>query len=106
MAKKPRKRKHDKYATLNDPQAEFDFHGLGKLREEDIQRLAQDFIYQSAQRGLKRVLIVTGKGLHSSDGPVIRPMLSWYLHKLPQVQLVVSARVDRGGEGALEVHLR
>jgi len=106
MQRKIRRRKHDKYASLHDPQAEFDFHGKGKLSTDDICRMTQTFIEHSDQRGLKRLLVITGKGLNSEDGPVIRPLLTWYLHKLPQVQSVQTARNDRGGEGALEILLR
>lgn len=106
MVKKVKSRKNNKYAHLNEHQAEFDFHGKGKLTEDDIRNMAQEFVEQSSQKGLKRVLIITGKGLHSLDGPVVRPMLSWFLHKLPQVIKVSTARRDRGGEGALEVELR
>lgn len=79
---------------------------MGILTEDEIRRIAQEFVEESAKKGLRRVLIITGKGLHSAEGPVIRPLLKWFLHKLPQVKSVETARFDRGGEGALEVQLR
>lgn len=107
MAKKKQwTKKNDKYAHLNEAQAQLDYHDKGLLREEDIQSMARDFIESCSQKGLTKVLIITGKGLHSAEGPVIRPLLKWYLHKLPQVLSVETARRDRGGEGALEVKLR
>ena len=101
-----RKKKHDKYAHLQEPQATFDFHDRGLLTEDEIKRLARVFVEESRSKGYERVLIITGKGLHSSDGPVIRPLLKWFLHSLPQVLSVETARRDRGGEGALEVKLK
>lgn len=105
MVKKKRK-KADKYAHLQEPQAELDYHQFGMMTEDEIQRIARDFVESCSKKGLERILIITGKGLHSVDGPVIRPLLKWYLHKLPQVLSVETARRDRGGEGALEIKLR
>lgn len=101
-----RRRKHDKYAHLNEPQAQLDYHDFGMMTDQEIKDHAQRFIEQSVKKGFTKVLIITGKGLHSADGPVIRPLLQWFLHKLPQVVSVETARRDRGGEGALEVQLR
>jgi DNA-nicking Smr family endonuclease len=96
----------NKYAHMNQPQAELDYHDRGKLTEQEIKSLAQEFIENCVERGVKRILIITGKGLHSAEGPVVRPLLKWYLHKLPQVLSVETARRDRGGDGAFEVELR
>ena len=106
MARKKDRPRGDKYAFLHESQAELDFHGRGMLRQEEICRITEVFIEDAVKKGFKRLLIITGKGLHSSDGPVIKPLLSWYLHKLPSVKSAVTARRDRGGEGALEVELR
>lgn len=105
-SRKNPKTRGNKYAHMNQPQAELDYHDRGKLTEHEIKSLAQAFIEECAERGMQKVLIITGKGLHSEQGPVIRPMLKWYLHKLPQVLSVETARRDRGGEGAFEIELR
>ena len=73
---------------------------------DEIRDMADEFIKECKAKGLERVLIITGKGLHSKEGPVIGPLLKWYLHKIPAVMSVETARRDRGGEGALEVKLR
>jgi DNA-nicking Smr family endonuclease len=104
MAKK-QKIVGNKYAHLSQPQASFDFHGLGILTPVEICEKASDFVRASRQKGYKKVLIVTGKGLHSKSGPVIGPILEKYLPGLPEVKSIVKARRDRGGEGALEVEL-
>ncbi len=107
MAKgrKKDKSRGNKYAHLNQPQAELDYHDRGKMTEHEIKSLAKDFVEECAERGMKKVLIITGKGLHSEQGPVIRPMIRQFLHRLPQVVSVETARRDRGGDGALEVEL-
>lgn len=95
----------NKYQHLSGPQATYDFHGKGMLRKEEIYELAAGFIRKSFQQGLRKVLVITGKGMHSKDGPVIGPLLQEYLPTLPEVQSVTVARRDRGGEGALEITL-
>lgn len=95
----------NKYAHLSTPQATLDFHGKGILTREEICRLALEFIRDAHRKRLTRVLIITGKGLHSKEGPVIGPLLQDFLPSLSEVQTVVTARRDRGGEGAMEVQL-
>lgn len=104
--KKKSDHRGNKYAHLNEPQATFDYHDKGILTEDEIRDLADEFIAECKGKGLMKVLIITGKGLHSENGPVIGPLLKWYLHKNPAVLSVETARRDRGGEGALEVKLR
>jgi DNA-nicking Smr family endonuclease len=96
----------NKYAHMNLPQAELDYHDRGQMTEHEIKSIAKDFVEECSERGMKKILIITGKGLHSAQGPVIRPMIRAYLKKLPQVVSVETARRDRGGDGALEVELQ
>ena len=103
--RKQPKTRGNKYAHMSKPQAELDFHDEGVLTREEICDQAAAFIRQCSERGMKKVLIITGKGLHSDKGPVIRPLLKDFLPRLPQVQSVAYARRDRGGEGALEIDL-
>jgi DNA-nicking Smr family endonuclease len=105
--KKPKAKKVNKYDNLSKPQAEFDFHGLGVLGPADVRRLADEFLKECLDRGLYKILFITGKGLHSKNGmPVIKPMLRKYLNGLSFVQRVYEGRRDRGGSGTLEVILR
>lgn len=100
------KNKTNKYADLNEPQAEFDFHDLGILSTAEIQKMATNFLQESKKSGLQKVLIITGKGLHSKDNEaVVKPVLLEYLPTLSFVSSVRLARRDRGGDGALEVVL-
>lgn len=104
MAKK-QKTVGNKYSHLSQPQALLDYHGLGVLTPSEICEKASVFVKSNYQKGYKKILIVTGKGLHSKSGPVIGPILEKYLPSLSEVKSIVKARRDRGGEGALEVEL-
>lgn len=104
--KKLRKSKKNKYDNLSKPQAEFDYHDLGVLTPKDIKNLANDFLAKCRDRGLTKVLFITGKGLHSRNGaPVVKPTLKRHLESLSFVERVYESRRDRGGSGALEVIL-
>ena len=96
----------NKYDNLSKPQAEFDFHDKGILRESDIREMTDEFLADCRDRNLTKVLFITGKGLHSKGGmPVIKPFLRKYLLSLPFVERVYEGRFDRGGTGTLEVIL-
>lgn len=95
----------NKYAHLSQPQAIFDFHGLGVLTPDEMRDKAEVFVRSCFQKGYRKILFVTGKGLHSKSGPVVGPVLEAFLPSLPMVKSVVKARRDRGGDGALEVEL-
>ena len=96
----------NKYDNLSKPQAEFDFHNRGILRESDILELTNEFLDDCRRRNLTKVLFITGKGLHSRNGmPVIKPFLRKYLMGLSFVKRVYEGRFDRGGTGTLEVIL-
>jgi DNA-nicking Smr family endonuclease len=86
------------------PEDKLDLHGL-TIDEAcpKVRFFLQDAIYQ----GFKTVLIITGKGLHSSDGPVLRQAVEKLLGQ--QRELVIEWGVAPrryGGDGALVVFLR
>lgn len=104
--KKLRPKKLNKYDNLSKPQAEFDFHDKGLLRENDMRVLTDEFLEECLRRKFTKVLFITGKGLHSKNGmPIIKPFLNRYLQTLPYVVRVYEGRYDRGGSGTLEVIL-
>lgn len=108
MAKLSKKRapKKNKYDNLSKPQASFDFHNRGRLTHSDMRRLADEFLEEARDRGLTKILFITGKGLHSAKGmPIIKPFLRKYLKTQPDVLRVYEGRRDRGGSGTLEVIL-
>lgn len=107
MPKNIRPKKLNKYDNLSKPQAEFDFHDKGLLRESDMRKLTDEFLEECIDRGLTKILFITGKGLHSKKGmPVIKPFLRKYLQGKSFVVRVYEGRFDRGGEGTLEVILK
>ncbi len=105
--KQERTKKVNKYDNLSQPEAVFDFHDRGVLLESDMKKLTDEFLEECIDRGLKKILIITGKGLHSRKGmPIIKPFLRKYLMSLPFVVRVYEGRRDRGGSGTLEVVLK
>lgn len=96
----------NKYADQAGPQRELDFHQFGPLTEQEIKQKAEQFLLDAKNDGLQKVLIITGKGIHSVGGQaVVRPVLQNFLPHLGLVKQVYQARRDRGGAGALEVVL-
>ena len=84
---------------------ELDLHG--SLREEALRRL-QHFISGAHARGDQAVLVITGKGINSPDGPVLQGAVSEWLRG-PGKELVAEfalAPRDKGGSGAFVVFLR
>jgi DNA-nicking Smr family endonuclease len=101
--KKDKKKKFDKYEQESIAEDIFDFHGLGSLMEEEIKDYAYKFLWQAYQRHLYKVRIITGKGLHSKNGPVIKPIVEQYARSLPFVHFVTTAKYNEGGAGALDI---
>ena len=84
-------------------QGTLDLHGLTQMQAQlEIDRALVDFNYA----GLACLLIIHGKGLGSSKGPVLKKFTSAYLKTLPQVRAYCSALLRDGGTGALYVLLR
>lgn len=84
--------------------AELDLHGL--IVEEALAKtrfFLQDALYQ----GFQTLLLITGKGLHSSEGPVLRQAVEALLGQ-SSAQVVEWGVAPRrlGGDGALVVFLR
>ena len=99
----PRRMKQVERGQLK-PEAELDLHGL--TVEEACTKLRfflQDALYQ----GCRTVLLITGKGLHSSDGPVLRIAMESLLESQGELVLEWGLAPQRyGGSGALIVFLR
>jgi DNA-nicking Smr family endonuclease len=86
-----------------DPEAELDLHGF-KVGEA-ITRL-NTFIVTSSQRGLRKVLVIYGKGNHSKNGPVLRKAVHEYLERCPYSGETGIPSSVSGGAGALWIILR
>lgn len=84
---------------------QIDLHGL--TRDEAIESL-EGFLRSARQAGEKAVLIITGKGIHSSDGPVLSQAVSAWLRDQGRSHIseFAPAPQEMGGSGALVVFLR
>jgi DNA-nicking Smr family endonuclease len=91
------------YLRRMKPQAELDLHGLTKT--EALERLGE-FLTTSRRQGLKKVLIVHGKGHHSPAGPVLQRAVREWCERSPLTGETGPADRDSGGKGALWVILR
>lgn len=86
-------------------EASLDLHGLS--RREALDR-TKHFFDNAAFHQLQTLLIVTGKGGHSNDGPVLRSAIEAYLQANSHRAVIEWGRAphEHGGEGALVVFLR
>jgi DNA-nicking Smr family endonuclease len=99
------------------PDAKLDLHGL---TEASAHRSLLTFVHTAHRRGVRLLLIVTGKGAQPSDGPfdlglaggrrgVLKTMVPRWLREPPLSEMIAdlqAAHRRHGGEGALYVYLR
>ena len=99
----PRRMKQVERGQLK-PEAELDLHGLTvDEASAKIRFFLRDAIYQ----GFQTVLVITGKGLHSNDGPVLRKAVEALLTHLREQVIEWGVAPQRyGGGGALIIFLR
>ncbi|KAB0572274.1 Smr/MutS family protein [Brucella pituitosa] len=89
-----------------DIEARIDLHGL---TQNDAYELLYGFLLSAHARGLKHVMVITGKGRSfGSEGVLKQAVPHWF--STPLFRLLVSAFEDaahhHGGHGALYVRLR
>lgn len=84
---------------------ELDLHGF--LKEEALKRL-EHFITGAYARGLQAVLVITGKGINSPEGPVLPGAVAAWLREQGKGMVAEfhPALRDKGGSGAIVVFLR
>ncbi len=69
--------------------------------------MTRSFLNSSKQKGLRKVLIITGKGIHSAGGEaVLRPTISNVVSNHSAVREVSTPKASEGGSGALSVILK
>jgi len=85
------------------PQAELDLHGLNSVQAEEV---LDRFIRDAKARGLSLVLLIHGKGNHSTGEPVLARVVRSYLEKCPLTGAFGPAARDEGGRGATRVRIR
>lgn len=89
-----------------DIEARVDLHGLN---QHDAHDLLYGFLLNARGRGLRHVLVITGKGSSSGSEGILRQAVPhWF--STPAFRILVSAYEDaarkHGGHGALYVRLR
>ena len=84
---------------------ELDLHGY--MRDDAVRRLAH-FIGSAYARGREAVLVITGKGLNSPDGPVLQGAVREWLRTAGSRMVAEfhAGTRERGGSGAVVVFLR
>lgn len=87
------------------PEAKLDLHGLSRLEAREKVRF---FLEDCTFAGFKTVLIITGRGKGSAEGPVLRQFMEGYLSNEARAWVVEWGRAPArlGGEGALVVFLK
>ena len=87
-----------------EAQDELDLH---EMLLDDAVVAARSFLDRSYARGLRKVRIITGKGIHSKNGEaVIRPAVTEVCRNHPKVREVLVPKAAEGGSGALTVILK
>ncbi len=86
-------------------QQELDLHG--QIKDEALVSLEQ-FIAGAYRQGLQTVLVITGKGINSPEGPVLQGAVAAWLREKGRgmVAEISPAPRDRGGSGAFVVFLK
>lgn len=84
------------------PQKTIDLHGM-KL--EKATSIVEHEIKRSYDKGFSIILVITGKGKHSPDGPVLKQSILETLRKSAWVAETKQAPLSLGGGGAWLVRL-
>jgi len=86
-----------------EPQATLDLHGMNSREAEQA---LENFVLLCRRRGLRKVLVVHGKGHHSEGEPVLKGVVTRYLEKSPYTGAFAPADRKHGGRGATWVVVR
>ena len=82
-------------------QDELDLH---EMRLEEAAVRVREFLDSCYAKGMKKVRIVTGKGIHSKGGEaVLRPQVMEICRNHPRVREISVPGASEGGSGALNV---
>jgi DNA-nicking Smr family endonuclease len=104
--------KKNKYAQFAEPKAEWDFHDLGdNITAQTIMSRTLRAITDAKHQNLATIRIITGKGIHSKNGPVIKPIVLRYLEVLARQKVIKGHKFDSAfgtgpNEGAIIVKLK
>ena len=106
------KLKKEKYNSTNS----IDLHGYSL---DEANEIIQDFIHKSYEENVNKLIVVTGKGLHSNNekDPYVSKDLSILKYSVPEyiennIELkkiileITNAKIEDGGDGAFYIHLK
>ena len=86
------------------PQSTLDLHGYTAAEAE---RAVRQFLSECHENGIRKISIITGKGLHSEDGVgVLKTTVQSVLDESGLVSEKASAPLSAGGSGALWIILK
>lgn len=85
------------------PEAVLDLHGLTR---DDAWRRLESFFADCRRRGMRKVLVIHGKGNHSGGDPVLRQTVLLFIEQNPHAGESGSADKDSGGSGSTWVILK
>ena len=93
-----------------------DLHGYSL---DEANEIIQDFIHKSYEENVNKLIVVTGKGLHSNNekDPYVSKDLSILKYSVPEyiennIELkkiileITNAKIEDGGDGAFYIHLK
>ena len=93
-----------------------DLHGLSL---ENANKIVEEFINNSYQEGIKKIIIVTGKGIRSktANNPYLSRDLSILKHSVPEfiksnsslmnkIKQISEANIKDGGSGAFYIYFK
>ncbi len=104
----PAKARADKEAQarrlrLKKADAAIDLHGMIQAQAETALGI---FLEVSARKGLEKVLVITGKGIHSEGEPILGKVARRVIESSPFAGRFGTADSSEGGAGALYVVLK
>jgi DNA-nicking Smr family endonuclease len=90
---------------VKETEATLDLHGVAAA---DVVNKVDQFLANASFHGCRAVKIVTGKGVHSTEGPVLRPLVEAYLSGSGRRFVGEWGRAPQhlGGAGVLLILLR
>ena len=93
-----------------------DLHGYTL---ENANQLIENFIIKSYEEGVSKLIVITGKGLHSKNqnNPYVSKDFSMLKYSVPEfiqnnqslaniIDMIQDARIEDGGSGAFYIHLK
>jgi DNA-nicking Smr family endonuclease len=86
-----------------EPQETLDLHGMNSREAEQA---LENFVLECRRRGVRKILVVHGKGHHSPGEPVLEGVVRRYLEKSPYTGAFGPAERRHGGRGATWVLVR